>query len=213
MTQPPAPPSPDPHAEWRHAEDKFYGAVLANPDMYMAGVRLVRAIADSLGDVEDIEQLETRYDELDASYVSDVVRRLNEPRLALLDHARALGAAFRLRSQEIAHRRHGDEAKRRIAAAVEQGDEWVVLFEEDTERNGVAFFNRVEMHLASGAAFRTANELDWERGWVYVLEPMVLEVESGRIRSDVDPPGPRQEFTSMDDLDEALASLRDRPTG
>ena len=207
-------PSPDVFREWRQAEDQFYAAVLADPDMYMAGVRLVRAIADSLVDIDDLDQLTVHYRDLDAgAYVADVVRRLERPQLALLDHGRAFGAAFRIRSQEIVYERHEREALRSIADARERGEDWAVLFAENTERNGVALFTRVEMHLASGVGMRTASELDWERGLVYVMEPLRLDRETGHILSNADTPGDEQEFSTLEDLQHASADFRRRESG
>ena len=39
-------------AEWRKAEDRFFGAALSVPELYTAGVELVRGIANYLDDIK-----------------------------------------------------------------------------------------------------------------------------------------------------------------
>ena len=195
---------------WRRTEGRFYGSVLYDADLYMASLRLVREVVNSLADVEDLETLVDRFAQVDARYVIPIADGLDIPQLVLLDYDLVLGAAFYLRSQEIQEAVSWSKAEARIAAAREQGQAWVVLYDEEAQRNGYTFFRRLEMHLPDGVSLHTANELDWEKGRVFAIETLMLDPQTGRIRQGVKPPDPRQEFTTREAMLQAVAALRDK---
>ncbi|GAC1354885.1 MAG: hypothetical protein NVSMB42_12970 [Herpetosiphon sp.] len=88
------------------------------------------------------------------------------------------------------------------------GQQWVVLGSHETQRYGKTFFRRLEMHLPDGFSLLTTSELDWERGQIFVLEPMLLDPISGEQRRDVAVPEERQEFATHEDLQSAIGALR-----
>lgn len=196
-------------ADWRAAEEHFYGSALADTNLYMVSLRLVRAIVDSLDDIHDLETLVERYGQTDAEYVIPIAERLDIPQLVLLDYELALAAAFYLRSQEIVDAQAETEAKARIAQARAEGKAWVTLYESETKRNGFVFFDRLEMHLPDGRGLHVANEINWEKGRVYIVEPLMLDPETGRIRTDAEPPAPRQEFATREALMDEVEDLRE----
>ena len=67
----------------------------------MGALRLIRAIVDSLIDINDLDSLVLHYNKIDFNYVTPIAKTLDLPQLAVLDYGLALSAAFYLRSQEI----------------------------------------------------------------------------------------------------------------
>lgn len=195
-------------ANWRKAEDKFYGAALSAPEIYTAGVQLVRGIANSLADVESVEALLEAYADSTIQQVVDVAEALNITHRDFLDYNLARDAAFYLRHREILEAQAKAGVEARLAEAQRRGDEWVTLYHVEQEGRGVTFFQRLEMVLSTGVGIYSAIELDWEKGRMYVVEPMMLDPATGEPRRELPPPDPRQEFTTLVDMDEALAALR-----
>jgi hypothetical protein len=195
-------------ASWRKAEDKFYGAALSAPEIYTAGVQLVRGIVNSLRDVESVEALLEAYTDSTIQQVVDVAEALNITHRDFLDYNLARDAAFYLRHQEILEAQAKAGVEARLEEARRRGAEWVTLYHVEQEGRGVTFFQRLEMVLSTGVGIYSAIELDWEKGRMYVVEPMLLDPATGEPRRKLPPPDPRQEFTSLADMDEALAALR-----
>lgn len=193
--------------QWRQAEDRFYASVMGAPELYMAGINLVRAIANHI-DVERIDALPDAYARLDIAAVIDIAEATNLPQRDFLDYHLARKAAFYLRYQEIMEERAKTEIQRRIDRAQAQGESWVTLYNNEQEGQGVTFFQRLEMHLPDGLGIYSAIELDWEKGRVYVVEPLVLDPDTGEPRREVKPPDARQEFSRREEMVARLAALR-----
>ncbi len=195
---------------WRKMEDKYYAAVLNVPELYMAGIRLVRAVVDRLSDATTGEALLAAYRQTDVDFVADVADELDVPQFAFLNYDLARDTAFYLRYQEILEAQAEASVQAKIVEARAAGLEWVVLFDNETKSQGHSFFQRLEMHLPDGIGLYTAIELDWEKGRLYVVEPLVLDVETGKPRPGIAPPDPRQEFTRRAELAAAVAALREK---
>src|SRR5262249_16795811 len=135
---------------------------------------------------------------------------LGAPQVLLLDYQLALGAAFYLRAQEIQEDNTRADIQARLAAAHAQNQRWVVVDEHETRRYGRTFFRRLEMHLPDGFRLYTASDLAWEKGHIYVLEPMLLDPATGQTRRDVAPPEPPREFSTHEELLCAVAALREK---
>lgn len=194
--------------EWRKAQDSFYAAAMSDAELYMTAVRLVRAIVDSLADITDFEMLLQRYRQSDASDVYSIAESLDEPRMIFLDYDLALGTAFFLRAQEIREEETTAEMQAQIAAARLSNQTWAVLLNEEANRKGIRFFERLEMNLHSGVGLRLAAELDFEKGRVFVLEPLMLDVSTGEARRDIKLDKKKQEFETEAELNEAAEALR-----
>ncbi len=194
---------------WRKMEDKYYASVLSVPEFYVAGIRLVRAVVDRLSDVTTPEALLDTYRQTGVELVAEVGDRLDAPQLAFVNYDLARDAAFYLRYQEIVEAQGLAEARARIAGAKAEGSEWVVLYDNETSRHGHSFFQRLEIHLPDGLGLYTAVELDLERGRLYVLEPLLLDADTGQPKRGVSPPDPRQEFTTRAELAAAVAVLHE----
>ncbi|MCL4298783.1 MAG: hypothetical protein KJ077_23800 [Anaerolineae bacterium] len=195
---------------WRKMEDKYYASVLNVPEFYMAGIRLVRAVVDCLKDVTSPAALLDTYRRTGVDLVAEVADGLDVPQLAFLNYDLARDTAFYLRYQEIMEAQAEVEVKARIATARAEGAEWAVLYDNETSRHGHSFFQRLEIHLPDGLGLYTAVELDWEKGRLYVLEPLALDPDTGQPRRGVAPPDSRQEFTTRAELAAAVAVLREK---
>lgn len=195
--------------EWHKAEDKFYGSVLSAPELYMAGIKLVRGIAGVLGEIDNVESLLAAYpDGVSINQVEAVGEQLEIAQRDFLDYHLARKAAFYLRYQEILETQAKSEIQAKIMEAQDLGEVWVTLYNNEQPGQGVTFFQRLEMHLPDGLGIYSAIELDWEKGRVYVVEPLLLDPVTGDPRRDVRPPDPRQEFTTRQELAVAVTALR-----
>jgi hypothetical protein len=174
----------------------------------MGSMRLVRLIVDSLEHVTDVNSLVSHYKKIDSSYVDPIAKTLDLPRLVFLNYDLALSAAFYVRWREILEYQSLAETEILVAKAQENGEEWVVIYDNETERSGYSFFERLEMHLPDGISLRIASELDLEKGRVFSVEPMVLDLKTGRIRQDYSPSETRQEFTTKEALMVEVGRLR-----
>lgn len=200
-------------SQWRQAEEKFYGAALSAPELYTAGLNLVRGLADSLSEATTVEALLEAYSRLSMATVAEIAERLEISHRDFLDYGLARQAAFYLRHREILEAQAKTEIAARLAEA-EAGDEaWVTLYHVEQPGQGVTFFQRLELHRPDGLGLYSAIELDWEKGRVYVVEPLVLDPATGKPRRDQRPPDPRQEFRSHEEMQVALAALREKYSG
>jgi hypothetical protein len=198
---------------WREQESKFYAAALSEAELYMAGIQLVRAIANNLSNISDLDALVRYHSQLDVEYVLPIADTLDTPLAVFLDYTFALGAAFHVRAQEIQEEKIKKQAQVRILSASqdnESNQRWVVLYDEKSQRNGITFFWRLEMHLTNGIGLQTSCELDFEKGRVYVVELLVLDPHNGHICRDVKLPDAKQEFRSQDELGAAVVALRQK---
>ena len=203
----------DMHAQvmaWRQAEDRYYQSVLAAPELYTAGIQLVRAVVDQLSQVTDPEALLETYHQFEASHIVAVAEAMDLPRRHFLNYDLARDAAFYLRYQEILEATAQAELQAKLAEAHAQGAEWVTLYDNETQRQGQTFFQKLEIHLPDGVGLYTGVELDWEQGRVYILEPIRLDPTTGQPQRGLTPPDPKQEFTTRADLAVATARLRDK---
>ena len=193
---------------WRKAEDRFYQSVLNAPEIYTAGIRLVRALTNSLAHLVEPEALVEAYQNFDLDQVSPIADELAVAQVDFVDFEMARDAAFYLRYQEILDLQDQARVQARLAEAQAQGTQWVTLYDNETKRQGRAFFQRLEMRLPDGLGLYTAVELDLEKGRVYVVEPLRLDPATGEPLRGVPPPDPRQEFSSREEFTAAAAALR-----
>jgi hypothetical protein len=195
---------------WRKAEDRFYQSALNMPEVYTDGIRLVRTLANSLNQVVEAEQLVEAYQNFNLDRVGLIAEELALSHSDFMDFELARDAAFYLRYQEILDAQDRARIQTKLAEARQQAVQWVTLYDNETKRQGRTFFQRLEMRLSDGLGLYTAVELDWEKGRVYVVEPIMLDPATGEPLRGVAPPDPRQEFTSREELVVAVAGLREK---
>ena len=195
-------------ASWRKDEEKFYRSVLNDTQLYMGAMQLVRLIVDSLEHDTDVDSLVSHYKQIDSSYVNPIAKTLDLPQLVLLNYDLALSSGFYIRWREILESQALAETEVLVAKARKNGEEWVVIYDNETERSGYSFFERLEMHLPDGISLRIASDLDLEKGRIFSVEPMVLDLKTGRIRQDSSPSDTRKEFTTKEALMVEVGRLR-----
>lgn len=106
---------------WQEAEGRLYPVINLRPDLYERSVGVVRALADHLGDVPDLVALRDGFrassavEDLMAAGV-DVIALPKE-----IDPDLVRGAAYQIRSRELAQQSARDDARRRIAEARSAG--------------------------------------------------------------------------------------------
>jgi hypothetical protein len=196
--------------ELRRTEDAYYRDVLGDPELYMLGIRLVRAIADSLQTLTSLEQLIARFRRTGSDYVGPIADSLNTPRVMFLDYHKALGAAFYLRAQELDEDQARSDWLRRVAQAGQDDAGWILVYDLDQQRYGRKFFQRLEMHLPDGISLRTWSDLDWEKGLIYVVEPLALDPLTGKPRADARLAEPSQEFGTLETMRAAAQALKEK---
>lgn len=195
---------------WHRSEDHLYRSVLQVPALYTSCVRLVRAVADSLSNTNDVDALLDSYERAAPDTVSSIADAMDLPRRDFLDYELALDAAFYLRYQEILEARAREDMQERVNRARSGDAEWAVLFEEETRSRGHTFFQRLEMHLPDGIGLRTSTELDWEKGRIYLVELIQLDPDTGQPKRGVPSPGQTQEFATRGEMMAAVEALRAR---
>jgi hypothetical protein len=176
----------------------------------MLAIRLVRAIADSLQTVSDLEALVSQYQRASSDDVIPIAEALETPQVMLLDYQRALAAAYYLRAQEIQAEGAQADIQRRLAAARAQGQRWAVITSFEQRRYRQTFFRQLEMRLSDGLSVLFGNDLDIERGLTYALEPMWLDPNTGKPQRGVALPEPRQEYPTREALLEAVTAFRQK---
>jgi hypothetical protein len=198
-------------AELRRVEERCFRAIMSDSDLYMLGVRLVRAVADSLAQIDDLSVLCEHLQRSSSDDVIPIAAALGAPQVVLLDYQLALGAAYALRVQEIQEQQGRVALGARLQAARASGSSWALLHDVTTRRYGQSLFQRLEMRLADGMALRYGGELDWERGLVYFSEQLWLDPETALPRSKV--VEARREFGCAEELLAAVAALRQQNEG
>ncbi|MEW5961246.1 MAG: hypothetical protein AB1801_26275, partial [Chloroflexota bacterium] len=160
--------------------------------------------------IANVEALLEAYACLQADDLAAIAAEIDLPRRYFLNYDLAREAAFYLRYREILEAKAGVEIQAKIAEAQAQGAAWVTLYDHETARHGQTFFQRLDIHLPDGLGLFTTVELDWEKGRVYVLEPVQLDPATGQPQAGVAPPDPRQEFATREELVTAAAALRQK---
>lgn len=199
-------------AELRKIEDDYYREVLGDADLYMLGIRLVRAITDTLKTLTSVEKLIAKFQRTGSDYVGPIADSLNTPRVLFINYQKALGAAFYLRAQELEDDQAKSDWLRRVAEAGQHRSGWITVYDLDQQRYGRKFFHHLEMHLPEGLSLRTWSDLDWEKGLVYIVEPLLLDPLTGKPRGDAKLAEASQEFSTLEEMQAAAKSLKEKLT-
>jgi hypothetical protein len=192
---------------WRLGEERLYPVATVRPDLYEAVAVVVRALADHLATVPDLDALiitfrtAGRDDELAAAGVP----REGIPPEVDLDLVRE--AAYQMRARELTVRASVEQTETAIRRARAAGDATAVIWSEG-ERELWPPYRRVEMSLSSGRAVAVSTLLDPDTMMPrYAVEAVALDPETGEASSD-EPLAPRQEFTDPDEWRAAAETLR-----
>ena len=146
-------------AHWNESERRLYPTATTNPDAYQSAVRLVRAVADALAAVSDLEGLAERWKHR-ADMLDEAARATGEVAAYGLSEETA-GAGFLLRRRELLAEQAERRRRERIAAAQQSGRAWVVIHEQGDLGSGlVSPYQCIELHLPTGLAVVSMVEPD-----------------------------------------------------
>ena len=146
-------------AHWNESERRLYPTATTNPDAYQSAVQLVRAVADALAAVSNLEDLAERWEHRSA-ILDEAVRVIGVPVAYGLTEATA-GCGFAVRRRELLAERAERQRRESIAAAREAGRSWAVIHEQGDLGAGLAApYQCVELHLATGLAVVSMVEPD-----------------------------------------------------
>ena len=147
-------------AHWNESERRLYPVATTNPDAYQSAVRLVRAVADALAGVEDLETLAERWEQR-SDLVDEAVRVTGDLAGYRLGEAEIAGAGFAIRRRELLAEQAERRRRERIAAAREAGEAWAVVHTQgDLDSGLVDPYQCIELHLATGLAVVSTVEPD-----------------------------------------------------
>ena len=197
-------------AEWRKDEDKYYRAVLSDANTYMLAIRLVRAIADTLRPITELPPLVEQFQRSSSDDVVPLADSLETPQVMMLDYQLALGAAFYMRAQEIQNELAMAEVQQRLAEAMAHGRRWIIIYDREQKRYGKRLVQRLEMRTTDGLALQATGELDMEKGLVYSVESLMIDLETGKQRLNMAVPEPRIEFSTYEAMMQAFEALRQK---
>ena len=146
-------------AHWNESERRLYPTATTNPDAYQSAVRLVRAVADALAEVADLEELSQRWEHR-STILDEAARAAGEAVAYGLTEATA-GCGFAIRRRELLAEKAERQRHERIAAARAAGRAWAVIHEQGDLGAGLADpYQCVELHLTTGLAVVSMVEAD-----------------------------------------------------
>ena len=146
-------------AHWNESERRLYPTATTNPDAYQSAVKLVRAVADALVDVSDLEELVQRW-EYRSAVLDAAVSATGETIAYGLTEATA-GCGFAIRRRELLNERAERQRRESINAARQGGQVWTVIHEQGDLASGLADpYQCMEMHLPTGLAVVSMVEPD-----------------------------------------------------
>lgn len=146
-------------AYWAEGERRLYPLATVDTDAYMEAVKLVRAVADGLAGVADLDGLAEHWDR--RSELVAEAARASGARLGVVGETEAAGAGFALRRRELLAERSERRRREAIAAARRAGRAWAVLHERGDPAAGMADpYQCMELHLATGLAVVSTVEPD-----------------------------------------------------
>jgi hypothetical protein len=192
---------------WRLGEERLYPVATVRPDLYESVIGVVRALADHLASVPDLDALVVtfRTAERDAELEAAGVSRRDLPPEIDLDLVR--DAAYQVRSRELSMRAATERTDLAIRRARASGEATAVIWSEG-ERELWPPYRRVEMSLASGRAVAVATEMDPDTMMPrHSVEAFQLDPETGEAVSG-EALVARREFADADEWRAATDELR-----
>ncbi len=194
---------------WRLGEERLYPVATVRPDLYEAVVGVVRALADHLATVPDLDALVITFREAgrDEELAAAGVRLIDLSPEIDLDLVR--DAAYQVRARELAVRASTERTGSAIRRARAAGEATTVIWAEG-EREMWPPYRRVEMSVSTGRAVAVSTVMDPDTMMPrYAVEGLSLDPETGEALEG-DPIAPRREFTDPHQWREAADELRRR---
>jgi hypothetical protein len=198
-------------AQWRAAEERLYPMVMVIPESYERVVRLVGETTVEL----QLACRDTATLVEEAPKVADRVRRLvaDSGYGGQLDFALIGAAACLMRFRQLETETRREQRIRHIAAAVEGGEEWVVLERGTAPTTWPPLpSSTVEMHLASGRAMEHGVTMDEVTGAArFALAEVALDPATGeRVAGEGSEGSEDESPEEFGDLQEWRAAIANR---
>ena len=193
--------------EWAEAEEKLYPVVTVRPDLYEVCARVVRALADHLSQMPDVDALAATF--RSTSFEQDAAAAGITQNEVPPDLNRDLvrGAAYALSAREVAKRGTTSTTRRAIERARRAGDATATVWSEG-ENELWPPYRRVEMSVRTGRAIVSSTEIDPETMVSkFFLAAIQLDPDTGESR-DEEPLVPESSFTHPEDWHAAANALR-----
>ena len=168
-------------AHWDESERRLYPVATTNPDAYQSAVTLVRAVADALAEVEDLDALAGWWEQR-SDLVDGALRASGNIAGYRLPEAEIAGAGFAIRRRELLAEQAERRRRDRIVAARQAGQAWAVVHEQGDLGSGLVDpYQCIELHLATGLAVVSTVEPDPSTmAPTYVVMVAALGDEHGR---------------------------------
>ena len=169
-------------AVWSEAERRLYPLATTVPELYMIAVRMVRAVADGLGDVSNHGELVQRWAHGGDAFAEAQTRSgLTVP--AEIPVEQIVGAAFAIRDREVAVQQEEEDRRERVRVAREGGESWAVLHERGDISRGLADpYQCIELHLSSGLALVSTVEQEPSTAATnYVASVVEMDSNGGQV--------------------------------
>jgi hypothetical protein len=192
---------------WRLGEERLYPVATVRPDLYEAVVGVVRALADHLGTVPDMDALVITFRTAgrDEELVAAGVRTADLSPEIDLDLVR--DAAYQVRARELTQRASTERTGAAIRRARAAGQATAVIWAEG-DRELWPPYRRVEMSVTTGRAIAVSTAMDPDTMMPrYAVEGIALDPATGEATDD-EPLAPRREFTDPDQWRAAADELR-----
>lgn len=169
-------------ARWDESERRLYPVATTNPDAYQSAVRLVRAVADALAEVGDLDALAGWWEQR-SDLVDGALRASGDIAGYRLPEAEIAGAGFAIRRRELLAEQAERRRRDRIVAARRAGRAWAVVHEQGDLGSGLVDpYQCIELHLATGLAVVSTVEPDPSTmAPAYVVMAAELGDEHGRL--------------------------------
>jgi len=193
--------------EWAEAEEKLYPVITVRPDLYEVCASLVRALANHLSQVPDVDALAATF--RSTSFERDAAAAGIQQNEVPPDLNRDLvrGAAYALSAREIASRGTSSDTLRAIQAAKRAGESTATVWSEGDNELWPPY-RRVEMSIGTGRAIVSSTELDPETMVSkFFLTAIQLDPVTGA-SLDEEPLVPETSFTHPEEWHAAAAELR-----
>lgn len=181
---------------WRLGEERLYPVATVRPDLYERCIALVRALADQLGGVPDLDALVTtfRAGSRDEELARAGIDRRSLPPEIDIDLVR--DAAYAIRSRELVQRESTEQTETLIRRARAAGDTTVTIWARG-EQELWPPYRRVEMSLENGHAVAVTTEMDPDTMMPrYAVEGIVLDPATGEAAGEPSL-APRREFADV----------------
>lgn len=191
---------------WRAGEERLYSVAATRPDLYGACLELVRAVAEHLDGVPDIDALITTYRNSSAErdLAGAGVETAGVSPEIRLDLVR--DAAYQHRERELAQRAALERTQDAIRRARAAGEPLAEVWSEG-ENEMWPPYRRVQMSLRTGNAVAVSTHLSPTLTQVFALEGVVLDPETGEATGE-SPLAPQREFTDPEEWRAAAERLR-----